>query len=330
MPQPQYKKKINLSQVLPLSHPLSIHIELTNKCNFKCFYCPTSLDDFEEKSGGLYFLSPNQFEKIIDQILDVGGCNVLKLWIMGEPLLNKNIFKYIQHAKQILNQTKIEITTNGSVLNNENGIKLINSGVDNVIISLHGIDDLFNKTSNSKLKYEKIKKNIFDFNKNLEKSIKKVFCSIRLIQQKNIDELVKFKEQFGKLEFMNLIYDIPHNWKDDTNEFYDLVDGSNIEILNKKKQNKDVCPFPFYTLAVHGNGEMSMCCIDWDKKTSIGNCLTNTTIKEAWNSSRADKFRYLHLNREAHKNEACNKCDYFKYYTSDNLDGVDRKLFETN
>jgi len=281
MYQPNYKKKINLSEALPLSHPLSIHIELTNKCNFKCFYCPTSLSNFEEKSGGLYFLNPNQFKKIISQIIEVGGCNVLKLWIMGEPLLNKNIFKYIKYAKQNLSKTKIEITTNGSALTNENGIKLINSGVDNVIISLHGIDDLFNKTSNSKLKYKTIKKNIFDFNENIGKTKNKVFCSIRLIQNRNIDEFAKFKEHFGKLEFVSLIYDIPHNWKDDQNGFYDLIDNKNINILHQKKQNKDVCPFPFYTLAIHGNGEISMCCIDWDKKTSVGNCLTNTTIKEA-------------------------------------------------
>ena len=38
----------NLAEILPLDFPLSIDFELTNKCNFKCTFCPESFKEYEE------------------------------------------------------------------------------------------------------------------------------------------------------------------------------------------------------------------------------------------------------------------------------------------
>ena len=34
---------------------------------------------------------------------------------------------------------------------------------------------------------------------------------------------------------------------------------------------KSVCPFPFYNLMVNVNGDATVCCVDWNKATKIGN-----------------------------------------------------------
>lgn len=46
------KTRINLSESLPLYLPLSIDFELTNRCNFKCKFCPESLKNYENEVGG--------------------------------------------------------------------------------------------------------------------------------------------------------------------------------------------------------------------------------------------------------------------------------------
>ena len=44
---------------------------------------------------------------------------------------------------------------------------------------------------------------------------------------------------------------------------------------------KKTCPFPFYTLAIHSNLKVSVCCVDWNKKTVVGDPKINT-LKEIW------------------------------------------------
>jgi MoaA/NifB/PqqE/SkfB family radical SAM enzyme len=91
--------KIDLSKSIPLKNPLVIHLELTNKCNFSCQYCPESLEDFNERVGGAKSMSREEFEKIAMQIKQLGKVSVLRLWIMGEPLLNPNLYDFIKIAK---------------------------------------------------------------------------------------------------------------------------------------------------------------------------------------------------------------------------------------
>jgi hypothetical protein len=38
---------------------------------------------------------------------------------------------------------------------------------------------------------------------------------------------------------------------------------------------KEVCPFPFYTLAITVNGDITVCCVDWNKSTKVGNVFQN-------------------------------------------------------
>ena len=43
--------RINLCEKIPLAHPLVIHLETTNKCNFRCKFCPESDANYSQLSG---------------------------------------------------------------------------------------------------------------------------------------------------------------------------------------------------------------------------------------------------------------------------------------
>lgn len=62
-----------LERLLPLKFPLSMHIELTNRCNFRCRYCPMSLSDYPRISGGFRTMDMSEFNKICRDIQDGGG-----------------------------------------------------------------------------------------------------------------------------------------------------------------------------------------------------------------------------------------------------------------
>ena len=43
-------QRMNLLESVPLSGPLTVHIEPTNICNFKCTFCPESFSNYKEKA----------------------------------------------------------------------------------------------------------------------------------------------------------------------------------------------------------------------------------------------------------------------------------------
>lgn len=71
----------------------------------------------------------------------------LRLFKVGEPLLNKNVCEMIHYAKSADVAEKIEITTNGSMLNPELNQKLIDAGLDILNISVNGINEAQYKKS---------------------------------------------------------------------------------------------------------------------------------------------------------------------------------------
>ena len=81
---------------------------------------------------------------------------------------------------------------------------------------------------------------------------------------------------------------------------------------------KEVCPFPFYSCVINCDGTVTICCVDWNKKTIIGD-LKKNSFEEIWNGDAANKFRKMHLMRERYKNESCKNCR-FLYTSVDNLD----------
>src|SRR5208282_3672047 len=72
------------------------------------------------------------------------------------------------------------------------------------------------------------------------------------------------------------------NWNDD---FEGTVSGRDKDdILSTKlfDNKKCCCPSPFYILIIHSDLNVSVCCVDWNKKLVVGN-LREQTLKEIWN-----------------------------------------------
>jgi radical SAM protein with 4Fe4S-binding SPASM domain len=93
------------------------------------------------------------------------------------------------------------------------------------------------------------------------------------------------------------------------------------QVLDKKSSSKKICPFPYYTLAVHSDGIVTPCCVDWSRKSMIGD-LSMETLSEIWNGERIFTLRSDFECQTINPNEACSGCEYFQNNTSDNLDAL--------
>jgi MoaA/NifB/PqqE/SkfB family radical SAM enzyme len=319
--------RVSLIENVPLAFPLSVFIEPTNLCNFKCSFCPESFSDYHDISGGSFQLSLEQMQRIKSEILHISngsGVSTINFYMMGEPLVNKFTPQFIKIAKEEKLAKKIILTTNGSLLKGEKAMELANNPPDYLRISIYGPDNTHHqKITQSKVKLENIRENILNF-RNLKKPYESMIY-VKMIDQ-GADLNQKFIDMFdGVADEVNIEPVMNWNDPDEGN-----LAGIPVEELLKNsyfKNKKNVCPSPFYTLVIHSDLKVSVCCVDWAKKAVIGD-LNISSIDEIWKGEALENFRIKHLEGKRKEIAACQNCTYLHTYP-DNLDGLSAKIYES-
>jgi MoaA/NifB/PqqE/SkfB family radical SAM enzyme len=119
--------------------PKVVRIETTNHCNARCTFCPRA--SMDRKKG---FMAQELFGKIVAECVG-RGVSVLHLHNFGEPLMDIRLPQRIRFAKD-RGIASIKIFSNGSLLCNGLAEELLNSGLDEIKISMDGANALeFNR-----------------------------------------------------------------------------------------------------------------------------------------------------------------------------------------
>ncbi|MDW8302368.1 MAG: SPASM domain-containing protein [Bacteroidia bacterium] len=112
-------------------YPIAISIEPTTYCNLRCPECPSGLRQFTRPTGSL---SIDVFRNIIDQLHP--KTFYLTLYFQGEPYLNPQFHDMVRYARQ--KNMYVATSTNGHYLTFENAQKIVDSGLNRLIISIDG------------------------------------------------------------------------------------------------------------------------------------------------------------------------------------------------
>lgn len=116
----------------------SVTIEVNSKCNRKCWFCPNSLlDRYSENQ----MMSDMLFRKIISELKEIDYSEIITYSFYNEPLLDENLEEKIRFVNKMLPKCKQLITTNGDFLTEERLDRLIDAGLDYLIVSVYGIND---------------------------------------------------------------------------------------------------------------------------------------------------------------------------------------------
>ena len=134
-------QRIDLCKEIPLDIPLTLYIELTNICNFRCHFCPESFTDFHKISGGKFKLDYSIYSEVINELSENGGIKTLNFYMMGEPFVNKEITKFISYAKQKSVAEKLIVTTNGSLIKENIYESICTSLLDYLRVSIYGFNE---------------------------------------------------------------------------------------------------------------------------------------------------------------------------------------------
>lgn len=105
-------------------------IEITNKCQFKCSYCPRTTH-MTRKLGTMS-------KETVNRIAEINTSNSIRLHHYGESLLEFGMTIYaINKLKKVNPSLVIELNTNGELLDNESSKILFDSGLEKINLSYH-------------------------------------------------------------------------------------------------------------------------------------------------------------------------------------------------
>lgn len=281
--------------------PISAIIEPTNICNLRCPVCETGAGILKRKKGLMSF---NNFKRIIDNIPML---NNILLYFMGEPLLNKDIYKMIKYAHD--NNIIISICTNGEFLNPD---KILESGLDEINFQIGGITQkthsIYRINGRITRTIENIKKLIDKRNKLIKNGDKvKIKIILGFIVMKHneheINDAKKMSKNLG-VDEINFIAPAIRNIKqgnkfmpkDKKYWFYDRNSFKKGVLIPKVLPNNK-CYYLWNAMAIFCNGDIVPCCRDAQGDYIMGN-IFNDSLKSIWNNKKYRSFRKMVLNNQ--------------------------------
>ena len=116
---------------LPIDYLDKIYIEPTNRCNLECKTCVRRV--WNETLGDM---SANTFKKIVTSIRSFRPIPQVFLGGFGEPLVHPMIVEMVERFKRV--GSRVELITNGVLLDDAMSSKLITAGLDRLWVSIDG------------------------------------------------------------------------------------------------------------------------------------------------------------------------------------------------
>ena len=295
----EYRKKYDdAAKLKNLDYPIQIDFELNSSCNLKCPMCPISAESPKGKGKSTWF-DFDLYKKIINYSYDQ-GTRAIKLNYVNEPLIRKDIIKFIDYAKQagILD---IYLSTNGILLTNKMGNDLIDSGLTRIQISIDAV---------SESTYEKVRPG-----GKLKTVISNLENFIELKKQKNkIIPLTRVNFVKTSLNESELNQFITY-WSNKVDmigvqEFVKPTKVKNSNITSKKsfKKKNFKCSFPFKQLVITNEKKILPCCTFWGEELPLSTLKDPEDLKTAWNNKKMVNLRKTHLEGKYQNIAQCKNC----------------------
>jgi len=127
----RYFEAVESRQKQAQAAPVCLYLEVTNRCNLLCETCPRTFEELEKPAD----MSFELFRRIVDQ---VPGLQRAVLHGVGEPMLVRELPDMIRYLKE--RGVYVLFNTNGTLLREKRFRDLIESGLDELRVSLDAAD----------------------------------------------------------------------------------------------------------------------------------------------------------------------------------------------
>jgi radical SAM protein with 4Fe4S-binding SPASM domain len=289
-------------------NPWAASIEPTTSCNLRCPECPTGMQSLSRPKGNMDL---NVFGKILDKLSP--DLIYLTLYFQGEPLLNPHFTEMVKLARN--RHIFVATSTNGHFLNDKTVNKIIESGLNHLIISMDGPDQQT---------YEKYRVNgdlqtvlggierLVAAKKALNSNVP--FIELQFIVMRHNEHQMKQMREFAKQSGVDKL-----SFK--TAQVYNFDTESTIIPTLKSKSRyrqtslgswvmanriKNRCHRIWSSIVITWDGKVVPCCYDKNADHQTGNLL-DEPLSKIWKNQNYTSFRRQILKNRV-ETDICRNC----------------------
>ena len=271
--------------------PREIIIEPTNACNLRCPVCPTHFAMQREKG----FMEYDLFKSIIDEFKSIEEKPTISMNFSGEPLLNQEIAKFTKYASE--NGHRTFISTNATIMPDKFIEELILSGLSSIHLCIDGITRKSQEAYRVGSSFEEVKKNIEQFlliKKRLKSQTPYVSIQTLLtsFSENEIDEIIEWAEEIGADNVNLKSLSMGSYTTKEIKEKYSYLLPTDEKLQRKQsKIYKTVCTTPIKQALVYWNGDLGLCCVDFDNVVKMPNIKEKGFLKTLFSLEVIEKRR---------------------------------------
>jgi len=226
-----------------------LEFNLIDSCNRRCLFCPRK--DAQLFPNSKAKLQLGLYQKIMAELNQLGYDGLLLFSAFCEPLLHPQLEKLILTAKASCPKARVEIVTNGDLLNPGRLEALFGAGLDVLLISLYDGPDQAAK-----------------------------FEAMRQEAGLNQDQVLLRPRWLGPEEHFGMALSNRAGMVE--------IEAAGVRRLTEPLQNR--CFYPFYEMMVNTDGTVLLCPHDWGKRLKMGNLISSSVI-EIWQSDLMKQVR---------------------------------------
>lgn len=282
------------------------YIEITNVCNLSCDFCPQTKRKPE-------YMKVELFSKILGQIKSY--TDHVYFHVKGEPLLHPEIDKFLDVSYE--KGFKVNITTNGTLIEKIKE-KIINkAGLRQVNFSLHSFDA--NDKYNNKHQYIN---DILSFVKDAREKTD-IIIALRLwnLERDNLEN----QKNPEILEIIEKEFNLPYKIAEKVNQERGIKIANKIylnqdyifkwpDLKGKEDDRNGFCYGLRNQVAILVDGTVVPCCLDGEGVINLGN-IHNKDFSEILESERVKNIFHGFSKRQAVE-ELCRKCMFRKRFSN--------------
>lgn len=296
----------------------NLYIEITNACNLRCSFCPSSDCKYEANSGesqgtldtgARTFMSSTLFKRCITSAAEAGIENVY-LHVLGEPTLHPGFALFLKEIRTA--GLTLTLTTNGTTIARTAHHILNCSAVRQVNFSTHAYAELDREAAENHLR------NVLDFCKIALAARPDMYINLRLWNigdstagDWNSFAISRINETFGT-QVAPRNFCSRHKSFPVTGRLY-IHEDSRFEWPGAASlEKKGTCHALETHAAILHDGRVVACCLDYSGQITLGN-IADQGLAEILDSPTARNIREGFEKHEL-RHPFCQKCSYCRRF----------------
>lgn len=286
--------------------PTIIVIDVTNSCNLRCPVCPVTFA--MHRPRGLMPL--DRFKGIVDSFAGQPKKPAMYFNFSGEPTLNKALPEMIAYSTRHGHETFV--STNATRLSEEMIEQLVRSGLSRINLCVDGFSAEAQEAYRVGSSFEAVKKNIENFlaiKARLGSATPLTVLQTLLTSysEKQSDDMIDWAKRIGFDQVRFKTFSLGSYTDGDQQSKYAYLLPKNPDLQRHQTERiGSFCDVPLYQAVVFWNGDLGLCCIDYDQMIKLPN-VDEVGFLQAYLSDEAARARRAGYTKTF---EICKSCSY--------------------